>query len=180
MLVVVAAAVLLLVLCLVVGLAWPRRRPVCGLLRQPRCGMDPRSPAYLAALSARFDAVGPALWGRAKAAVASLGTFEPGPPKTAERVRDKAVRKYGGDFSRLKDLRRAKLVCATAQDAVAALAALRRARVDVVRVKNRLGASHRYRDLQLIVRHPGTGLLWELQVHVATIVNPPHAHMYVK
>ena len=77
---------------------------------------------------------------------------------------------YRNDYSQLKDLRRATIVCPTVGDIVKLLQVLR-SRLTLLRVKNRFARrfdannlSAGYRDIQFNVQVPGTKLVWELQV----------------
>ena len=145
--------------------------------RQPADG-DPTTPQYLEHLEAAFAAVDDGLYAEAERIAAAHGLeFKKGPHKKGDRCMEKALLCYGGDFSRLKDLRRCSIVCPTM---AAVLAACRGVvadpAIDVLRVKNRFAPGYPakeqsagYRDVQFNIGVPGTGLVWELQVHVAAI-----------
>jgi len=102
--------------------------------------------------------------------------FHAGPGKKDERALEKAKLAYADDYSRLKDLRRASIVCPNIHAISMLLLALIAAGVDICRVKNRFDRKYNatlvsagYRDLQLNVRIPGTGLIWELQLHLEAV-----------
>ena len=84
---------------------------------------------------------------------------------------------YRKDYARLKDLRRASVVC---PDLAAVATFAERlgadAGITILRVKNRFRMDYDankmsagYRDLQFNLEVPGTGLVWELQVHLEAV-----------
>ena len=133
---------------------------------------------YLFNLNLALEALDGSIFSEVEAVALRLGlVFKPGPAKLNKRCYEKARLCYNGDLSRLSDLRRASVLCPT----VAALLELLRALsvtagIEILRVKNRFSRDYDatsesggYRDLQLNVRVGGTGLIWELQLHLEVI-----------
>ena len=76
----------------------------------------------------------------------------------------------------LQDLRRASIVCDNIAQIDETIRRLEADGIKICRIKNRFfrdynatNLSAGYRDLQLNVMIPGTGLIWELQIHLAAI-----------
>ena len=93
---------------------------VPGCDRQPSLedAPDPRDSEYLLILNEAFEAVDDRLLEDAARLAADVGLeFKAGPPKKDSRAMEKARLAYGNDYSRLKDLRRASVVCGTVQSA---------------------------------------------------------------
>lgn len=111
---------------------------------------------------------------------AELGAeFKKGPNKTVNRCMEKSTLAYHGDYSLLKDLRRASVVCFDIEGVVNFVKRLRddpELSKCILRSKNRFALGYKakeeslgYRDLQFSMQVPGTRLIWELQIHVAKI-----------
>lgn len=131
---------------------------------------------YLALIMMLFEDHEDTMFTKAEQIAQSLNfRFHPGPAKGDERSIEKAQLAYGGDKSKLKDLRRASIVCENISQVCDLVSALFEG-LNVLRVKNRFhrdydaaNESAGYRDLQLNVLADNEGLVWELQVHVTAI-----------
>jgi len=131
---------------------------------------------YLVLLNMEFEEHDDTLFLEAEAVAAEMKfEFHKGPSKKDERCMEKAELSYQDNFARLKDLRRASIVCATVDEICLLIPALQ-SRLTLLRVKNRFrrdfdanNESAGYRDLQFNVQVPGTKLIRELQVHLADI-----------
>lgn len=145
-----------------------------AVLHQPRDSSDDTtSPLYRMDLHIKFEAAGDQLFSDVKRVARREGLFFcSGPPKQEQRCGEKVRLKYNDDYSRLKDIRRGSIVCASIRDIVKiSNALLDDPKVEVVQFHNgfnpnfdaRLSAG--YRDVKLIIRKEG--LLWELQVEHA-------------
>ena len=138
---------------------------------------DTTDPCYYDALKRSFQAQDGTIFNSAKAVAAKLGLdLHLGPDKKDGRANDKVDLCYDDDYAMLKDLRRASIVCADVASIITLLLALEAAGIDIRRVKNRFDRKYNaaeksagYRDLQLNVCIPGTGLIWELQIHLEAI-----------
>ena len=149
---------------------------------------EPRQPAeidgitdttnsdYLTYLSMAFEDQDNTMFDAVKTVAAQLGLdFRRGPNKKDGRANDKAKLCYDDDYARLKDLRRASIVCRDIATIITVLLALEAAGIDIRRIKNRFDrkydafVSAGYRDLQLNIRIPGIDLIWELQIHLEAI-----------
>jgi len=102
--------------------------------------------------------------------------FHAGPRKKDDRAIEKAKLCYDDNYDRLKDMRRASIVCGDITKVVAVMLALEAGGIDIRRIKNRFDRNYKaaqlsagHRDLQLNVCIPGTGLIWELQIHLVPI-----------
>ena len=152
-----------------------------GEPRQPANVMgetDTTSSDYLAALNIEFEDVEGGLYDAVRALAASMGfELRVGPAKRDERSSEKAQLAYGNDYARIKDLRRASVV---GPDLASIARFVERlgsdAAVTILRAKNRFQMTYNanersagYRDLQFNLQAPRTGLVWELQVHLAAI-----------
>lgn len=90
---------------------------------------------------------------------------------------EKAKLAYSDDFSKLKDIWRASIVCPSMVSVVQLCRALvSDDSIKILRIKNRFARSYQakemsagYRDVQFNLKVPGIGLVWELQVHLAKI-----------
>jgi hypothetical protein len=134
------------------------------------------SPDYLELLKMEFEERDLVIFQDAKAVASKRNfVFHEGPPKKDERCLEKASLAYADDYSRLKDLRRASIVCPSMAGVVLLCQDLAASNLQLLRVKNRFDRKYQaeqsagYRDLQFNVQVPGTGLVWELQVHLAAI-----------
>jgi len=131
---------------------------------------------YYANLECEFEDLDPTLFKEAEAVAALLGlVFHPGPPKKDTRVMEKTQLAYSGNYAKLKDLRRASVVCPTIKDVMRFIKAVQDGKtLTICRVKNRFSKTYDanlsggYRDLQLNIVGEG-GFIWELQVHLAAI-----------
>ena len=151
------------------------------VVQPPMEGCDSATkPDYLEVLKMAFEDVDETIFETVSAAAEALNlSFYPGPPKDDLRAMEKARLAYGGRYDLLKDLRRASIACANipaVRDIVEFLADFEKSGLQVIRVKNRFDRSYDvnresagYRDLQLILLVPDTGLIWELQVHLEDI-----------
>ena len=158
------------------GLPVDGREPV-----QPQLldGFGPKdlNADYLFELNLAFRAVDATIFDEANAAAERLRLiFKKGKDKTMERCNEKTDLAYDGDLSRLKDLRRASILCPTISSITEVLRLLSAtAGFEILRVKNRFSRNYDgmesagYRDVQLNVRAKGTALVWELQLHLAAI-----------
>jgi hypothetical protein len=151
----------------------PQREP-----RQPSLLQGYKSTAaeYLELLKMEFEERDHFIFEDAKVVASQRQfVFHEGPPKKDKRSLEKARLSYADDFSRLKDLRRASIVCPSMAGIVLLCQDLAVSNLQLLRVKNRFDRKYEaeqsagYRDLQFNVQVPGTGLVWELQVHVAAI-----------
>ncbi|QDF74447.1 MULTISPECIES: RelA/SpoT domain-containing protein [Shewanella] len=90
--------------------------------------------------------------------------------KSYERAKAKIAAKFDGDASRITDLARASLVADDIQGLMTAYEALN-SQVKVLQVKNRFAApkASGYRDLNLLVQLPETGMIAEVQLHLKGI-----------
>ena len=73
-------------------------------------------------------------------------------------------------------MRRASVVCDHVAEINATIRRLEAAGIKMCRIKNRMDRKYKatelsagYRDLQLNIVIPGTGLIWELQIHLSAI-----------
>ena len=72
---------------------------------------------YLTDLEVEFEEHDGTIYVEAAATAKELGcVFIKGPHKKSERSREKARLSYQGDFARLKDIRRASIVCVSVAD----------------------------------------------------------------
>jgi hypothetical protein len=136
---------------------------------------DTKDHRYLNELKTAFDAHGDSIFDVAQSVAEKEGMiFKQGPPKKDQRSVEKADLAYDGDFAQLKDLQRASILCPTLSAVTQLLSALADTEgLEIVRLKNRFAprynakeASAGYRDLQLNIVVPGSGLIWELQLHL--------------
>lgn len=140
------------------------------------------SAKYLLELNLAFGKIDGILFTDVQRVVASLEIlFKIGPAKKDERCIEKAKLSYDFDYSKLRDLRRASIVCpdiATVRTVCTCLDA--DPSVELLRVKNRFKRDYNaknesagYRDVQFNIKavDPDTGieLVWELQVHLAAV-----------
>lgn len=90
--------------------------------------------------------------------------------KSYERAAQKVAIKFDGDASRLTDLARASIVADDIHSLMTAFESLSH-NVQIVQVKNRFTAPKMsgYRDLNLLVKLPQTGMIAEVQLHLKTI-----------
>ena len=142
-------------------------------------GVDPQdlNADYLFKLNLAFRAVDATIFAEAEAVAKYFGlVLKKGKVKTKERCNEKAILAYGGDLSRLKDLRRASILCPKIASITEVLSLLSNTEgFDILRVKNRFSRKYDgtesagYRDVQLNVRAKGTALVWELQLHLEAI-----------
>lgn len=105
-----------------------------------------------------------------------LGGDEPvviiGPPKKADRSREKVEAKYGGDWSQLKDIVRASVAVKSFDQLPSVVQALKKQGIKLSeqpedRFANPTDAG--YRDLSLNVEYPN-GHIGELQLHVKSMI----------
>lgn len=143
------------------------------------------SAKYLLELNLAFEKIDGILFTDVQRVVASLEiadlAFHDGPAKKDEHCIEKAKLSYDFDYSKLRDLRRASVVCpniAAVRTVCAKLDA--DPKIQLLRVKNRFkrdcnakNESAGYRDVQFNIKavDPDTGieLVWELQVHLAAV-----------
>ena len=138
---------------------------------------DTKSAECQLALNMEFEEHDGTMFGTVKEVAAELGVkFRAGPPKKDDRQAEKAKNAYDDDFSKLKDCRRASIVCKNIAGIIDTIARLEAAGIDICRIKNRFDRKYNatklsagYRDLQLNIRIPGTGLIWELQLHLEAV-----------
>ena len=150
--------------------------PAGDCKQPPIMSFETTEAIYLVHLKNEFKKHDPVLFKEAEKIAKELGfRFKQGPNKKDDRSIEKAKLSYELDFSELKDLCRASILCITIADIVK-LQEVLAARLTLVRVKNRFARkfdatkeSAGYRDLQFTVQVPGTKLLWELQVHLVDI-----------
>lgn len=146
---------------------------------------DTTSGEYLLQLNLAFDKVEATLFADVEDLVESLDIanldFHRGPPKKDDRCFEKAQLAYNDDCSKIRDLRRASVVCpniAAVRTVCAKLDA--DPKIQLLRVKNRFSRAYNakdksagYRDVQFNIKavDPDTGieLVWELQVHLAAV-----------
>ena len=149
-----------------------------GEPRQPNQieGYNSTSPEYLELLKMEFEERDHHIFEDSKAVASKRQfLFHEGPPKNDKRSLEKARLAYNNDFTRLKDLRRASIVGPSMAGVVLLCQDLAVSNLQLLRVKNRFDRKYQaeqsagYRDLQFNVQVPGTGLVWELQVHLAAI-----------
>ena len=150
-----------------------------GKLQQPMIeGLNPTTAEYLVLLGELFEHHDDTIFKPFEEIAAELGyAFHEGKPKQTKRSTQKAQLAYEKDYSQLKDLRRASIVCPKVKDIVRTVRRLSSdPRVLLVRKMNRFALDYKandesagYRDLQVNVQIPGTGLIWELQIHLAAI-----------
>ena len=149
-----------------------------GEPRQPNQieGYNSTSPEYLELLKMEFEERDHTIFEDVKAVASKRQfVFHAGPPKKDERCLEKASLAYEDDYSLLKDLRRASIVCPSVAGIVLLCQDLAVSNLQLLRVKNRFDRKYQaeqsagYRDLQFNIQVPGTGLVWELQVHLAAI-----------
>ena len=90
--------------------------------------------------------------------------------KTYQRAAQKVATKFGGDASQITDLARASLVADDIQSLMSAFEDLGQ-QAKVVQVKNRFAEpkASGYRDLNLLVKLPQTGMIVEVQLHLKAI-----------
>jgi ppGpp synthetase/RelA/SpoT-type nucleotidyltranferase len=106
------------------------------------------------------------------------------PVKSYQRAADKVATKFNGDASQITDLARASIVTDSIQDLMQAYQALNE-QTQVVKQKNRFAEpkASGYRDLNLLVRLPQSGMIAEVQLHlqdIADIKNGPEHKVYEK
>ncbi|MCH1929330.1 RelA/SpoT domain-containing protein [Shewanella sp. A25] len=102
--------------------------------------------------------------------------------KSYQRAADKIAHKFNGDASQLTDIARATLVCGSINELMQAYHALSE-QAQVVKQKNRFAEpkASGYRDLNLLVRLPNTGMIAEVQLHlkdIAEIKSGPEHEVY--
>ena len=139
-------------------------------------GYSSKTGEYLEYLKMEFEEHDSIVFEGAEAIATKLQfVFHSGPNKKDKRCFEKASLAYEDDLSRLKDLRRASIICPTVGDIVMLCRELGPG-MQLLRVKNRFDRLYQaaeqsagYRDLQFNVRIPGNELVWELQVHLAAI-----------
>ena len=141
-------------------------------------GYGPRDSEYVVMLNMSFEAIENTIYEETRGVAKSLNlAFKPGPPKKDERVFEKSALAYDGDFSYVKDFRRASIICETMSEMVHLVDVLSNTEgIEILRVKNRFDRKYvakelsaGYRDLQMNIRARGTMLVWELQLHLAAI-----------
>ena len=138
---------------------------------------DTSSPEYLVELEMDFEDHDDTMFDGVETVANALGhDVKRGPNKKKARKEEKAKLAYGGNYSKLKDLRRVSMICKNIKEINDAIIRLEAAGIDICRVKNRFDRRYMaaelsagYRDLQLNIRIPGTGLIWELQIHLEAI-----------
>ena len=108
-------------------------------------------------------------------AAAAGGEVHVGPPKTNERLFEKARLSYGGDLERVTDYVRLSIVCTTFEQLKKVLLAINLDFI-IIRIKNRFAKANEvakdtgaYRDCQLNLLIPGTKLVIEVQLHLDVI-----------
>lgn len=102
--------------------------------------------------------------------------------KSYPRAAEKVAHKFNGDASQITDLARATLVSDSIHDLMHAYHALNE-QAQVVKQKNRFAEpkASGYRDLNLLVRLPETGMIAEVQLHlkdIADIKSGPEHKVY--
>ena len=139
---------------------------------------DPAAPSYCKWILETFATNRPAVntgIARISEICGSQATVRLGPPKSRERAEQKAELCYDGDLALVGDYERAEVVCDDVKTAhsVVDLLLSEESPFPIVRLKNRFAVGYPaakqaggYRDVQLIGRIPGTGLLFEIQVHI--------------
>lgn len=106
------------------------------------------------------------------------------PVKSYQRAADKVATKFNGDASQITDLARASVVTDSIQDLMQTYQALSE-QTQVVQQKNRFAEpkASGYRDLNLLVRLPDSGMIAEVQLHlqdIADIKSGPEHKVYEK
>lgn len=106
------------------------------------------------------------------------------PVKSYPRAAQKVATKFKGDASQLTDLARASIVTDSIQELMQAYHILTE-QTQVVKQKNRFAEpkASGYRDLNLLVRLPSTGMIAEVQLHlkdIAQIKSGPEHQVYEK
>ena len=106
------------------------------------------------------------------------------PVKSYQRAADKVATKFNGDASQITDLARASIVAGSIQDLMQVYQILNE-QTQVVKQKNRFAEpkTSGYRDLNLLVRLPQSGMIAEVQLHlqdIANIKNGPEHKVYEK
>lgn len=104
--------------------------------------------------------------------------------KSYQRAADKVATKFNGDASQITDLARASIVTDSIQDLMQAYQTLNE-HTQVVKQKNRFAEpkASGYRDLNLLVRLPESGMIAEVQLHlqdIADIKSGPEHKVYEK
>ncbi|MFA0085507.1 phosphoribosylglycinamide formyltransferase [Vibrio sp. 10N.286.49.C2] len=102
--------------------------------------------------------------------------------KSSERALEKINTELNGEVNQITDLARATIVANDVSSLVSAFEALSR-EAKVVRVKNRFKSPNPsgYRDLNLLVQLPKTGIVAEVQLHlkaIADVKNGPEHDLY--
>ncbi|MBY6196629.1 RelA/SpoT domain-containing protein [Vibrio hangzhouensis] len=92
--------------------------------------------------------------------------------KSAERAKEKIRTELNGETNQITDLARGTIVADDVKSLVSAYEALNR-EAKVVRVKNRFKspAPSGYRDLNILVQLPKTGIIAEVQLHLKAIAD---------
>ncbi|MCL1088113.1 RelA/SpoT domain-containing protein [Shewanella profunda] len=104
--------------------------------------------------------------------------------KSYQRAADKVATKFNGDASQITDLARASIVTDSIQELMQAYQVLSE-QTQVIRQKNRFATpkASGYRDLNLLVRLPQSGMIAEVQLHlqdIADIKNGSEHEVYEK
>lgn len=102
--------------------------------------------------------------------------------KSAERAKVKIDTELNGQVNQITDLARGTIVAKDVESLVGAYEALSR-EAQVVRVKNRFKnpAASGYRDLNMLVKLPKTGIIAEIQLHlkdIADVKSGPEHDLY--
>ncbi|NMH66410.1 RelA/SpoT domain-containing protein [Shewanella salipaludis] len=102
--------------------------------------------------------------------------------KSYRRAHQKVQLKFAGDAGKITDLSRASLIADTIHDLMSAYKALNQ-RMQIVQLKNRFAApkASGYRDLNLLVKLPRSGMIAEVQLHlrdIAAIKNGAEHRVY--
>ncbi|RTR39861.1 GTP pyrophosphokinase [Shewanella canadensis] len=92
------------------------------------------------------------------------------PIKSFARAQEKVITKFNGDASQLTDLARATLVTNNIHDLMQAYESLS-TKTQIVQVKNRFASPKEsgYRDLNVLIRLPGSQMIAEVQLHLDEI-----------
>lgn len=102
--------------------------------------------------------------------------------KSYQRAAEKVASKFNGDASQITDLARASIVADSISELMQAYYALSE-QTQVVKLKNRFAEpkASGYRDLNLLVRLPESGMIAEVQLHlkdIADIKSGPEHKVY--
>lgn len=106
------------------------------------------------------------------------------PVKSFQRASEKVATKFKGDASQITDLARASIVADNIQELMLSYQILAE-QTQVVKQKNRFAEpkASGYRDLNILVRLPNTGMIAEVQLHlndIAQIKSGPEHQVYEK